>query len=140
MKHLVLVEWDTGEHPFRVVHGEQRDGRWYFDETDVDWSRRDRRCYFHHTGGYPDAIYFNQRASTKRLHRLWLHPDVPIETDEGKPLAREQLRERGFRLVDEQPEDPLPGLDEERTEWCFTCKDFLPTENLCGHLAEETST
>lgn len=140
---LIAVEWHEHEgewHPHSV--------RTTTGEYDCFYCKRDETVYFHASG-------FGGRDDRHELHgfcepiprpgRFWLAPGVRPVRRSGQGshwsepcyylgVRRVTWQAMGYERVEGPIGHPLEFACEGRCQWCETCEDWLPEENLCEHL------
>jgi hypothetical protein len=127
-ERVIFIEYQHGR-PFTVITTEN-EGRCrnYYD---VEWCERDRQLYYRNSGsgGYTRPIEVDARTT------FWAAPDVPLVVAEGATRRKRADGKKAFERV-LNGDWTVSKFSEGRCEYCQTCDDYLPCEDideLCEH-------
>jgi len=122
---VVAIEWNHDDTVHQIWTTEDDDLR-YLHEHDVNW--HEDQGFIHKSGGGPGPSIFLSGKVEGRRGKLWAAPEVVLKC--WRPvirgmvtIARDQVHEIGYDLVEKFPGDPRNDYIEEAGYCCSACDD-----------------
>lgn len=121
---LLLVEFDSDGRPFTAYAQDAPERGLHV--YDIDWCERDQCSYSHMSGGGALELWAGRRYWAARSVQEVRH----AEGQTPKRLKRMPRPHSISSIV------RLLESNETHVIYCSTCKDQLPTDDLCEHTTE----